>query len=296
MRWARALWWAALVPSTRSADVAIVSFSDGSCEDVQYELTVASGQCFRGSSVAIKYDCSIEGTLTRAIWRNGPGPTCRGDPDVTTREVPACEASELFGGRSKAHACLNTASDALVRVAYFDDDGAGCDSPGAAPFFDAPVAAGSCYNTQSNATSYRYACAPDGGVLVETFGAEARCAGLHDAEHALPSGACLAPGHAANPRPGAYVRYSCEADVLAGGGDERRGRLAFVLCALGFVLALGALVGARCAPKRAPAARDAAAIELATSAVVVDDGPAPAAGPVATAVELKAAPPLVVDA
>ena len=131
--------------------------------------------------------------------------------------------------------------------------------------------------------------------ILSAGGAEARCAGLHDAEHALPSGACLAPGHAANPRPGAYVRYACEADVLAGGGDERRGRLAFVLCALGFVLALGALVGARCAPKRAPAARDAAAIELATSAVVVDDGPAPA-GPVATAVELKAAPPLVVDA
>ena len=99
MRWARALWWAALVPSTRSADVAIVSFSDGSCEDVQYELTVASGQCFRGSSVAIKYDCSIEGTLTRAIWRNGPGPTCRGDPDVTTRSVPACEASDLRSPR-----------------------------------------------------------------------------------------------------------------------------------------------------------------------------------------------------
>ena len=120
----------------RSADVGIVSFWDEGCEDVQYEVTLASQACFRGRTIAVKYDCSIEGDLVRELWR-GSYPDCSGESDATIREVPECELSTLFGGASKVYSCLNTMTTSVVRVAYYVEDACEGDS-----FFDAPLASG----------------------------------------------------------------------------------------------------------------------------------------------------------
>lgn len=233
--------WSLALRSIDSADVKFISFSDEACESVQYEATFASDQCFRMDDVAVKFSCTIDGTMTTQYWDAGFR-DCVGPPTRKLVGQPQCERSTVFGGQSRAFACLNTATTDVVRMSFHADAACVGHSP-----FDAPFASGSCYTSREklllNETNYRPTCGADGRVIIETYQDDS-CGGLHAREELFESGTCLGPyGQDLLGERTKYVKFACETLVLDADRPLEKRSVFLVLCVLVFVLATGAALG-----------------------------------------------------